>query len=201
MAASPRLTYTIYLPGGRALHLGSRCLVMGILNITPDSFADSLRFDPASAVDAGLRMADDGADIIDVGGESTRPGAEPVSASDEAARVLPVIKALTRRLSIPVSVDTYKADVARAGVAEGATIVNDVSGLPLRPGHGDRSGRDRRGLDPDAHPGAFEGDVCRGRVSGRRRRGSGRTGRQPEAGGVGRHTDRPHHRRPGNRVC
>lgn len=126
-------SYIIPLLSGRSLHLGSRCLVMGILNVTPDSFADSQHFNPASAVDAALRIADAGADIIDVGGESTRPGAEPVSAAEEAGRVLPVIEAIARRLSIPISIDTYKADVARAALAAGAVIVNDVSGLRYEP--------------------------------------------------------------------
>jgi dihydropteroate synthase len=129
----PARTYTIHLPAGRSLHLGSRCLVMGILNVTPDSFADTRRFDTASAVDAAVRMAAEGADIIDVGGESTRPGAEPVSAAEEAARVLPVIKAISARLTIPISIDTYKAEVARTAFAEGASIVNDVSGLLYEP--------------------------------------------------------------------
>ena len=128
-----RPSYTIPLPAGRSLVLGPRCLVMAILNVTPDSFAEATRFDPASAVEAALRMAADGADIIDVGGESTRPGAEPVSAEAEAARVLPVIRALACRLSVPVSIDTYKADVARAALAAGASIVNDVSGLQYQP--------------------------------------------------------------------
>jgi dihydropteroate synthase len=131
--SSPRFHYTIPLPGGRRLTLGSRCLVMGILNVTPDSFADDRPLDAASALDAALRMADDGADIIDVGGESTRPGADPVSAADEATRVLPVIRAIAARLTIPVSIDTYKAAVARAALAEGASIVNDVSGLLYEP--------------------------------------------------------------------
>jgi dihydropteroate synthase len=102
---------------------------MGILNVTPDSFADAHRrlTDPARAVEAALQMEADGADIIDVGGESTRPGAEPVPADEELARVLPVLNALRGRLRIPLSIDTYKADVARAAVAGGAAIVNDVS--------------------------------------------------------------------------
>ncbi|MQA30986.1 MAG: dihydropteroate synthase, partial [Luteitalea sp.] len=98
---------------------------MGILNVTPDSFADRQHFDVTSAIDAARRMMDDGADIIDVGGESTRPGADPVSAEVEAARVLPVIKALAKQARVPVSIDTYKAGVARAAIAEGASIVND----------------------------------------------------------------------------
>ena len=107
---------------------------MGILNVTPDSFADTspLR-DPADAVAAALRMEAGGADMIDIGGESTRPGAEPVSADEELARVLPALEALQGRLRIPISIDTYKADVARAACSAGAAIVNDVSGLQRDP--------------------------------------------------------------------
>jgi dihydropteroate synthase len=103
---------------------------MGILNLTPDSFAEqSPRLDPEAAVAAALRMEADGADLIDIGGESTRPGAEPVSSEDERSRVMPVLTALAGRLRVPISIDTYKSDVARAAVAAGAAIVNDVSGL------------------------------------------------------------------------
>jgi len=117
------------------LHLGERCLVMGILNASPDSFAERQRFrDPASAADFALRMESEGADLIDIGGESTRPGAEPVSADQELARVLPVVAALQGRLRVPISIDTYKAEVARAAVAAGAALVNDVSGLRVEPG-------------------------------------------------------------------
>jgi dihydropteroate synthase len=111
------------------LRLGERPLVMGILNVTPDSFAEPIRLDQGGAVDAALRMEAEGADLLDIGGESTRPGADPVPAADELARVLPVLKALAGRLRIPISIDTYKASVARQGLAEGAALVNDVSGL------------------------------------------------------------------------
>jgi dihydropteroate synthase len=113
------------------LRLGDRPLVMGVLNVTPDSFANSQALDNDSAVDAALQMEADGADLLDIGGESTRPGATPVSADVELARVLPVIRAVAGRLRIPLSIDTYKASVARASLAEGAAIVNDVSGLRL----------------------------------------------------------------------
>src|SRR5690242_9744089 len=126
---APRRTYTVPLAHGGVLPLGERTLVMGILNITPDSFAEPKNLDTGAAVDAALRMEAEGADLLDIGGESTRPGAAPVSAADEIARVLPVIQALAGRLRIPVSIDTYKASVARTCVAEGAAIVNDISGL------------------------------------------------------------------------
>jgi dihydropteroate synthase len=132
--SAPRRNFTIPLPHGGALELGRRCLVMGILNVTPDSFAErGPRLDPAAAVEAALRMEADGADVLDVGGESTRPGAEPVGAEEELARVLPVIRALAGRVRAPISVDTYKASVARAAVDAGASIVNDVSGLAYDP--------------------------------------------------------------------
>jgi dihydropteroate synthase len=101
---------------------------MGIINVTPDSFADGgLRFDPARAVDAGWQMLEDGADILDIGGESTRPGAEPLDEAEELRRVVPVVEALAARAI--VSIDTYKAAVAREAIARGAAIVNDVSAL------------------------------------------------------------------------
>ena len=115
---------------GRELVLGDRTLVMGVLNITPDSFADGgLRFDPARAVDDGFRMLEEGAHILDVGGESTRPGAAPLPAAEELRRVLPVVEKLAARSGTVVSIDTYKAVVAREAVARGAAIVNDISGL------------------------------------------------------------------------
>ena len=103
---------------------------MGVLNLTPDSFAGAgTRLDPARAIEDALRMVVDGADILDVGGESTRPGAEPISESEELARVLPVLEGLAGRVTVPISIDTYKAAVADAALERGATIVNDISGL------------------------------------------------------------------------
>ena len=142
---SPRKRYTVPLPiragwlkggqgMGRELLLGHRTLVMGVLNVTPDSFADGgVRFDTARATEDGFRMLEEGADIIDVGGESTRPGAEPVSVEEERRRVLPVIERLAARPDVIVSVDTYKAVIAREAVALGAAIVNDVSALQYDP--------------------------------------------------------------------
>ena len=104
---------------------------MGILNLTPDSFTDGGVFfdDVERAVEAGVRMAAEGADVIDVGGESTRPGADPLPAKEELRRVLPVVERLARKVQIPISIDTYKARVAREALARGAAIVNDISGL------------------------------------------------------------------------
>jgi len=112
------------------LDFSRRTLVMGIINATPDSFFDGgLRSDPAKAIADGLAMAASGADVLDVGGESTRPGAEPVSEEEELARVLPVVRGLRRETGAPISIDTYKAAVARAALDAGADIVNDVSAL------------------------------------------------------------------------
>jgi dihydropteroate synthase len=114
--------------GPRTLECGPRTLVMGILNVTPDSFSDGGRFfDHERAVEHGLRMVDEGADLLDVGGESTRPGSDPVSVDEELGRVLPVVKRLVAETEVPISIDTRKADVAAPALDEGATIVNDVS--------------------------------------------------------------------------
>jgi dihydropteroate synthase len=107
---------------------GTRPAVMGIVNVTPDSFSDGGRFlDPGAAVAHGLALAAAGADLLDVGGESTRPGAEPVGAEEELRRVLPVVEALAARSGVPVSIDTSKAAVAAAALDAGARIVNDVA--------------------------------------------------------------------------
>ncbi len=107
---------------------------MGILNVTPDSFGSTGQgLDDEAAIAAGVRMQEEGADIVDVGGESTRPGAEPVTTAEELRRVLGVVRGLATRLRIPVSIDTYKAAVARAAIEAGASIINDVSGLQYDP--------------------------------------------------------------------
>ncbi len=112
----------------------SRTAVMGILNVTPDSFSDGGRYpDIESAVARGVEMARQGASIVDVGGESTRPGAAPVSAAEELERVAPVIRKLRRRVDVPISIDTYKEEVARGALAAGADMVNDVSALRFDP--------------------------------------------------------------------
>ncbi|HET6646347.1 MAG TPA: dihydropteroate synthase, partial [Pyrinomonadaceae bacterium] len=112
------------------LPIGKRTLIMGVLNVTPDSFSDGAKFfsNEKALAHAELMIAE-GADIIDVGGESTRPGAELVSEEEELQRVLPVIKELTKRTEIPISIDTTKAVVARAALDAGAAIVNDISAL------------------------------------------------------------------------
>jgi dihydropteroate synthase len=106
-----------------------RVLVMGIVNVTPDSFSGDGLLDPDAAVEHGLRLVDEGADLLDVGGESTRPGHEPVEAAEEAGRVLPVVERLSREAGVPISIDTSKLGVARAAADSGALIVNDVWGL------------------------------------------------------------------------
>jgi dihydropteroate synthase len=107
-----------------------RPLVMGILNVTPDSFSDGNRFFSIdAAIDRALQMEQEGADVIDIGGESTRPKAPVVSVEEELRRVVPVIEAIAGKVSVPISVDTYKSEVARAACAAGAEIINDVSGL------------------------------------------------------------------------
>jgi len=129
-----RRHFTVPLPGGRSLQLGARTLVMGIINVTPDSFSDGgLLLDPQRAIDAGLQMVESGADLLDVGGESTRPGAHALDEAEERRRVLPVIEGLTGKVSVPVSIDTYKTSVARAALESGASIVNDVSGFRYEP--------------------------------------------------------------------
>ena len=121
-----------------ALTLGDRTLVMGVLNVTPDSFSDGGTFiDVATAVNHALEMEKSSADIIDIGGESTRPGAIEISAEEEMSRVLPVLIALRKRLRIPISIDTRKAAVADAAIAAGAQIVNDVSALQYDPALGE----------------------------------------------------------------
>ena len=120
-------TYTM---GEAVLELGASTKIMGILNVTPDSFSDGGRYvDPEQAVRHALQMVQEGADLIDIGGESTRPGFEPVSAEEELCRVIPVIEALHRAAPhIPISVDTYKAEVARKAIEAGAHIMNDIWG-------------------------------------------------------------------------
>lgn len=130
---APRRRFALVLPR-RTLDLGARTLVAGVLNVTPDSFSDGGAFlDLERAVDRALAMEASGADIIDIGGESSRPGAAPVSVDEECARVLPVITRLAKQLSIPISIDTTRAHTARAAIDSGAEIVNDISALRFDP--------------------------------------------------------------------
>ena len=130
---APRAPFTLPLAGRAPLVLGVRTLVMGVLNVTPDSFSDGgAGLDPERALDLALAMEAGGADLIDVGAESTRPGAAPLGGRDERQRLLPVLRQL-HRLRIPLSIDTTKAEVARFALDEGAVIVNDVSGLQFDP--------------------------------------------------------------------
>ncbi len=121
----------------RVLDLGSRTLIMGILNATPDSFSDGgAFFDTARAVDRAWRIAEEGADILDIGGESTRPGAEEVTAAEELGRVMPVLTALSGKYPLPISIDTSKSEVGRAALECGAALVNDVTALRRDPALG-----------------------------------------------------------------
>lgn len=114
--------------------IGTRTLIMGILNVTPDSFSDGGKYtDPSAAIDYAYEMAANGADIIDVGGQSTRPGAEPISSQEEIDRIMPVVQELGPNLDIPVSVDTYRTEVAETALRAGASIVNDISGATFDP--------------------------------------------------------------------
>jgi dihydropteroate synthase len=128
-----RRKFQLRLPS-RTLVLGERTLVMGVLNVTPDSFSDGGKFlDPQKAVERAFAMERDGADLLDIGGESTRPGSAGTSAETELARILPVLEGLRGMLKIPISIDTSKAEVAEAAISAGAEIINDVSGLKSDP--------------------------------------------------------------------
>ena len=134
MIVSPAMGGRQWKIAGRVFDLSCHGLIMGVLNVTPDSFSDAGRFFTAEeAVERGLSMAQEGAQIIDIGGESTRPGAESVAAEEELLRVVPVIKKLRAKIDIFISIDTSKAQVARAAIDAGASIVNDVTG-----GRGDK---------------------------------------------------------------
>jgi len=129
-----RRRFTLNLSDSRTLELGERTIVIGVLNVTPDSFSDGgQNFAPSAAIDRALQIESEGADILEVGGESTRPGAKKLSADEELSRVMPVLRGLKTRLRIPLAIDTYKSEVAAAAVAEGALIINDVSALRFDP--------------------------------------------------------------------
>ena len=128
-----RKHFQLKLPS-RTLCLGQRTLIIGVLNVTPDSFSDGGKFlDTERAIKHALAMERAGADLLDIGGESTRPGSSGIPAEEELARILPVLKGLQGRLKIPISIDTQKAEVAEAAIAAGAEIINDISGLRSDP--------------------------------------------------------------------
>jgi dihydropteroate synthase len=123
------MTTRLWKIGDRTVDLSKQGMLMGVLNVTPDSFSDGNQFlECNAAVARGIQIASEGADIIDVGGESTRPGAEPVSAKEELKRVIPVIEKLKREVDVPISIDTSKSEVASAALDAGASIINDVTG-------------------------------------------------------------------------
>jgi dihydropteroate synthase len=162
----------------RTLILGERTLVMGVLNITPDSFSDGGAYlDSEAAIARALQLEHDGADILDIGGESTRPGATSITAEEELRRILPVIQVLWGKLRIPMSVDTRRAEVAEAALAAGAEIVNDVSGLRTDPALGEVARRRRapmilmhmRGTPQTMQHGPFARDVIRDVKAGLRK--------------------------------
>jgi dihydropteroate synthase len=161
----------------RTLELGERTLIMGILNVTPDSFYDGGRYPDAQlAVERAFELEQAGADILDIGGESTRPGADPISADEEIARVLPVLDGLQGKLRIPISLDTQKAIVAAAGLKAGVEIINDVSGLRADPELADLVKSQgaalvlmhMRGSPRSMHKGPFARDVMRDIAQGLR---------------------------------
>jgi len=154
--------------GGRRFEWGARTYVMGIVNVTPDSFSgDGLGADAAAAVTQGMRMVSEGADMLDVGGESTRPGHVPVTAAEEIGRTEVVVRRLARESAVPLSIDTYKREVAEAGVAAGATILNDVWGLTRSPTIADLAARNRCALvlmhnqDGTEYPGDLMDEIKR----------------------------------------
>ena len=161
----------------KELTLGERTLVMGVLNVTPDSFSDGGQFfEPARAIEHALEMEKAGADLLDIGGESTRPGSQGTPATEEIARVLPVLEGLRARLKIPISIDTRKGEVAEAAIGAGAQIVNDVSGLKHDSGMARIAARHRiplilmhmRGEPATMQKGPFARDVMKDVLQGLR---------------------------------
>jgi|ERR1700733_6278013 dihydropteroate synthase len=142
-----RAKFTIDLSGRHTISLGERTLIVGVINVTPDSFSDGGRhFDASVAIDRAIEMESEGADIIEIGGESTRPGASAVDAQTEMARILPVIDGIVGKINLPIAVDTYKSEVAGAALAQGASIINDVSALRFDPRLAEVAARERAGL-------------------------------------------------------
>jgi len=174
---APREQFQLRLPT-RTLQLGKRTLVMGVLNVTPDSFSDGGKFfDPERAVEQALAMEQAGADLLDIGGESTRPRSAGISAKAELARVLPVLQALRGRMKIPISIDTQESEVAEAAIEAGTQIINDISGLKNDPRLADVAARCRvplilmhmRGEPRTMQVGPFARDVMKDVIQGLRR--------------------------------
>jgi len=139
-----RRPFNLKLRSGATLELGTRTLIVGVLNITPDSFSDGgQNFELTRAIDRALQMESEGADIIEVGGESTRPNSLRLGVDEELSRVVPVLKELAGQLRVPIAIDTYKSDVAAAAVALGASVINDVSALRFDPAVADVAARER----------------------------------------------------------
>ena len=177
MISGPK-TFRLNLPSSGALTLGKRTLVMGVLNVTPDSFSDGGEFlNTERAIEHALAMERDGADLLDIGGESTRPGSLGTTTGEELARILPVLEGLRGRVKIPFSVDTQKREVAEAAIAAGAEIINDISGLRSDPRLGEVAARHRvpiilmhmRGKPRSMQKGPFARDVLRDVTQGLRR--------------------------------
>ncbi len=146
MSVPRHVTFDWQIRGGR-LCLGERTLVMGIVNVTPDSFSDGGKFlSVAAAVEHALLLENEGADLLDLGGESTRPGAEPVTEEEELNRVIPVVERLAGQIRVPLSIDTTKSRVAREALAAGAAIINDISGLQSDPRMADVCGESGAGV-------------------------------------------------------
>lgn len=144
---SMRKPFIIKLRNGQSISLGVRTNIVGVLNVTPDSFSDGgLAFEPERAIARALEMQSEGADIIEIGGESTRPGSARLPAQEELSRVLPVLRGLAGRLDVPIAIDTYKSEVANAAISEGASIINDVSALRFDPAIADVVRQERAAL-------------------------------------------------------
>ncbi len=177
MTGSPRRKFRLKLPS-RTLVLGERTLVMGVLNVTPDSFSDGGKFyAQENAIGHALQMERSGADLIDIGAESTKPGSEGISADEELKRLLPMLGGLYRLLKIPISIDTQKAEVAEAALDAGARIINDISGLRSDPRIAEVAARRRvplilmhmRGAPRTMQHGPFARDVMKDVMQGLRK--------------------------------
>src|SRR5713226_1551380 len=177
MTGSPRRKFRLKLPS-RTLVLGERTLVMGVLNVTPDSFSDGGKFyAQENAIGHALQMERSGADLIDIGAESTKPGSKGISADEELKRLLPLLGGLYRLLKIPISIDTQKAEVAEAALDAGAEIINDISGLRSDPRIAEVAARRRvplilmhmRGAPRTMQAGPFARDVVRDVAQGLRK--------------------------------